>query len=309
VTDLSIVVPVRNEEENVAELVARLEKTLESMGGSYEIVFVTDVNRDDTFGALKRLHAGHPAVKVIKLSSGFGQHVAVYCGLQFSSGRAVVIMDGDLQDLPEDIPLLCAKMSEGFDVVYAAKERKNESAFRNLLSKTFVKVLNTLSDYPLEYNTAMFRLISRRTVNELLKFQEREPSLTALISLIGFPSASVPVGSGTRSRGETNYSFVRQVNFAIGFLLSFSTKPLRLMSGMGLVISALGFAYLFYVVVGSIFRGTPVMGWPTLVSLVTFFGGVQLVALGVMGEYVGRIFLQTKNRPRFFIEEKVGDFL
>ena len=307
-TELSVVIPVRNEEENLPELVARLEATLRSMGLTHEIIFVTDVNQDDTLGVLRRLQAEHECMKVIKLSGSFGQHVAVCCGLQFSRGRAAAIMDGDLQDLPEDLPILYDKMSEGFDVVYGVKDRKDDSALRNALSRAFIRTLDLVSDYPLEFNTSMFRLISRRTVDELLKFQEREPSLTALISLIGFPSAGVPVRSGRRARGKTNYSLARQINFAVGFLVSFSTKPLRIMSAVGLLFAALSFLHLLVVVVQSIVRGTPVMGWPTLVSLVTFFGGMQLIALGLIGEYVGRIFLQTKNRPRFFVEETIGDF-
>ncbi len=306
--DLSVVIPVRNEADNVPELVARLTKTIRSMGVTYEIVFVTDVNEDDTFGVLKGLQAQDAHVKILKLSRGFGQHVAVYSGLRHSRGRTVTIMDGDLQDLPEDIPRLYEKLREGFDVVYAQKERKNDSALRNLLSRTFIKLLNVVSDYPLEFNTSMFRILTRRTVEELLRFEEREPSLTALISLIGFPSATVPVTSGRRMKGRTNYPLIRQVNFAIGFLLSFSTKPLRVMSGIGVLMSGLSFAYLILVILQSVVRGTPVMGWPTLVSLITLLGGMQLFALGLMGEYVGRIFLQTKNRPQYFIEEKVGDF-
>ncbi len=305
--DMSVVIPVRNEEANLPELVVRLGETLRAMNVDYEVIFVTDVNRDNTFGVLRKLHAGDPHLKVIKLTNSFGQHVAVYSGLQACCGRAVTIMDGDLQDLPEDIPLLYAKMSEGFDVVYATKQRKDDSAMRNLSSKVFIKLLDLISDFPLEYNTSMYRMISRRTVDELLKFREREPSLPAFISLIGFPSAKVQVTSGKRVRGKTNYSFLRQLNFAIGFLLSFSTKPLRVMSVVGIIIAGFSFANLFYVIIQSVLWGTAVMGWPTIVSLVTLLGGMQLIGLGVIGEYVGRIFLETKHRPPYFVEERLGD--
>jgi glycosyltransferase involved in cell wall biosynthesis len=216
-------------------------------------------------------------------------------------------MDGDLQDQPEDIPLLYAKLREGHEVVYGVKERKNESAVRNFFSRAMVWLMNSLSDYDVDFNTSMFRIMSRRAVDELCRFRERNPSITGLASVIGLPTTKVLVTSGTRHAGRTNYSYWRQVNFAIDFLLSFSTRPLRLISLLGLAVSMLALVYFLVVVIQRLAFGTPVPGWPTVVGLMSVLGGVQLLALGIAGEYIARIFLEVKRRPLYVVEEEIGE--
>lgn len=307
-SELSIVIPVRNEEDNLPELVNRIVKTLTGIDLTFEVIFVTDINKDNTVEVLRKMNSIDDRIKSIKLSNGLGQHIAVFAGLNMSKGNAVVVMDGDLQDYPEDIVKLVNKYNEGYDVVYGIKEKKNDSALRNLFSKTFIKILNSLSDYKLEFNTCMFRIMSRRTVVGILSFGEREPSITGLISIINYPTTEVVVTSGKRQAGDTNYSFFRQVNLAISFLLSFSTKPLRIASAVGFIISSLSFLYLFVVTIQKIFFNVAVLGWATIISLITFSTGLQLFFLGIIGEYIGKIFMETKNRPRYFIEEKIGSF-
>ncbi len=304
--DMSVVIPVRDEEKNVQELTARLTTTMSQMDLTYEVIFVTDINTDRTLDVLRECHANDDRVKVIKLANGMGQHIAVVAGLDACQGNCVVLMDGDLQDYPEDIPKLHSRMLEGFDVVYGIKEKKNDSMIRNMFSIVFVRVMNRLSDYRVEHNTSMFRIMSRRTVDQLNRFRENEQSLTGLISLIGFPTDKVLVTSGERKAGETKYSFISQVNTAISFLLSFSTKPLRMISILGFIVSALSFLYLGFVVIHVLVAGSAVMGWPTLVVLMTFLGGIQLLALGVIGEYISRIFIESKRRPIYIVEETIG---
>jgi dolichol-phosphate mannosyltransferase len=304
---LSVVVPVRNEEKNIPELSRRVDAAVRGMGLAYELVFVTDINTDRTVDVLRETHAKNPNVKAVKLADGRGQHVAVVAGLDASRGRAVVVMDGDLQDCPEDIPKLYERLQAGFDVVYGVKEKKNDSALRNFFSRRFVAVMNALSDQRLDHNTSMFRVMSRRTVDQLKRFRESEPSVTGLVTLINFPTDRVLVTSGTRQAGETNYSFMRQVNLAISFLLSFSTKPLRMISVLGLVVAGASFIYLLIILLQAIFIGVPVAGWATLVSLVTFLSGVQMLAIGLIGVYVGRIFVESKRRPLYIVEERIGD--
>lgn len=304
--DISVVIPVRDEEKNIRELSERLAMTMKRMELTYEVIFVTDINTDRTLDVLRECHAHDDRIKVIKLSGRTGQHIAVVAGLDACQGDSVVLMDGDLQDFPEDIPKLHSRMSEGFDVVYGIKEKKDDSIIRNIFSKIFIRVMNRLSDYKVEHSTNMFRIISRRTVEQLNRFRENEQSLTGLISLIGFPTDKVLVTSGERTAGETKYSFLSQVNFAISFLLSFSTKPLRMISILGFIVSALSFLYLGFVVIQVLVAGTAVMGWPTLVVLMTFLGGIQLLALGVIGEYISRIFIESKKRPIYIVEEKIG---
>ncbi len=304
--DMSVVIPVRDEEKNVQELTARLTTTMSQMDLTYEVIFVTDINTDRTLDVLRECHANDDRVKVIKLANGMGQHIAVVAGLDACQGNCVVLMDGDLQDYPEDIPKLHSRMLEGFDVVYGIKEKKNDSMIRNMFSIVFVRVMNRLSDYRVEHNTSMFRIMSRRTVDQLNRFRENEQSLTGLTSLIGFPTDKVLVTSGERKAGETKYSFISQVNTAISFLLSFSTKPLRMISILGFIVSALSFLYLGFVVIHVLVAGSAVMGWPTLVVLMTFLGGIQLLALGVIGEYISRIFIESKRRPIYIVEETIG---
>lgn len=307
--ELSVIVPVRDEEENLEELVSRLTRTLEGLDLplGHELVFVTDLNRDNTFYVLKNLHDRDHRIKVIKLSNTFGHHVAVVAGLRHCSGRYAVIMDGDLQDYPEDIPKLFGKLKQGFDVVYGTKRRKNDSALRNMLSKVFVGALRRIADYDLDYNTSMFRIMTRRMVDELLKFKERDQSLTALVSLIGFPTAKVEVHSGKRLRGKTKYTLSHQFNFALSFLVSFSIKPLRIMSILGFILAGFSLSYLVLVLVQKLIFGMGILGWPTIISLMTLFGGIQLFTMGLLGEYIGRIFLETKERPLYIVETKIGD--
>lgn len=304
--DLSVVVPVRDEAETIPELVQRLTDTMGSMGLRYEVIFVTDLNRDNTVQVLRQYSRQDAHIKMLKLSNAFGQHVAVVAGLHRASGAAVVIMDGDLQDYPEDIVKLYAKLREGFDVVYGIKERKNDSALRNLLSTAFIRVLSFLSDYRMDFNTSMFRIISARVKDAVLRFTELGPSLTFIMGLVGFPTTHVLVTSGTRQRGETKYSLWRQINLAISSLIAFSTKPLRLISLSGLVVSMLSVSYFAFLLLDFAVRRVPVQGWTTIVVLLTFLGGAILFAQGITGEYIAHIFLETKKRPLYIIEESSG---
>jgi len=306
--DLSVVIPVKNEEANLDELISRLTNTIVSMNLSYELVFVTDINRDKTYQILKEYNKKNPGVKTIKLSNSFGQYTAIMAGLKNTLGISVVIMDGDLQDYPEDIPKLYNKMKENYDVVYGVKKRKNDTFIRNFFSKSFWKILNKFSDYDIELNSGMFRILSRRVVDELKRFNEKQILLTGLISVIGFPTTKIEVTSGKRLRGNTKYSLFQQINMAINALLSFSTKPLRIISIFGIIVAGISFIILCIAFIQKIFFEVDVPGWATIIVLITFLGGAQLFAMGVVGEYIGRIFLETKDRPLYIIEDKIGDF-
>lgn len=304
--DISLVIPVKDEEPNIEELTSRISNAVKKIRLSYEVVFVTDINKDNTLGVIKEINRRNNNVKAIKLSNRFGHHVAVLAGLTHTSGNAIVIMDGDLQDYPEDIPLLYEEYKKGFDVVYGIKKKKNDSIINNVFSKTFLSLLGRVSDYDLDYNTSMYRIISRRTAIELLKFKEIDPSFTGIMSLIGFPTSKVLVTSGKRAKGATKYGFWQRLNFAFNFLFSFSTKPLKISSIIGFLISLMSFCYMLQIIFFKIFFNVSVLGWPTIVSLITFLGGIQLFFLGIIGEYLARVFIETKRRPLFIIEEKIG---
>lgn len=306
--DISVIIPVRDEEKNIRELVKRLTSVFDAMRIRFEIIFVTDLNRDNTFEVLCQLNKERNEVKAVKLTNSIGQHVAILAGLELCRGRTVVMMDGDLQDLPEDIPNLYAKLGEGYDIVYGVKDRKNDSFLRNVTSKLFVGLMEILSDIKLEHNTSMFRIISRRTADAILRFRETQPSLTFIMALIGFPSSTVKVTSGERMKGSTKYNLFRLMSFAISSLIAFSTKPIRMISVIGFCVSALSFLYMCVVVVQKMLLKIDVLGWSTMVFLITFLGGVQLFGMGVIGEYIANISIQSKGRPLYFIDQKVGDF-
>ncbi|MFH1160105.1 MAG: glycosyltransferase family 2 protein [bacterium] len=304
--ELSVLIPVRDEANNIPVLTDRVKETLHQMSISFEIIFITDVNKDDTVKVLREQHQHDNRVKFLKFSRSYGQHVAVFAGLQYSSGNYAVIMDGDLQDLPEDIPLLYQKSKAGYDIVYGIKESKNQSSVRNFISKSFLRLISKLSDVPMDFNTNMFRVISRKAVNEVLKYHEIEPSLTFIMGSLNLPTEKVLVSSGKRFMGKTKYNFSRQLGFAITSLLSFSTKPIIYVSILGLVISLISFFYFLFVIFQRMLLGIGVLGWPTIIALITLLGGMQLFAIGIIGQYIGKIFLQTKNRPLFIIEERSG---
>jgi glycosyltransferase involved in cell wall biosynthesis len=306
--EVSVVIPVRDEEKNITELTDRLFSVFKSMEISFEVIFVTDINRDNTENCLRHFSEKYPNVKSIKLSNSFGQHVAVLAGLDHCAGKYVVIMDGDLQDFPEDIPLLYNKIREGFDVVFTVKDRKNDSILRNFFSQMFNLIMNNFSDTKISGNTSMFRMISRKILVEVIKFREYEPSLTYIFSYINMPTTSVPVRSGTRQHGKTKYNFFKLIDFALSSSLSFSRKPIKMISNLGFIVSIFSFLYFVIVLLQYFFFKIEILGWATIITIVTFIGGIQLLSIGVIGEYIGRIYMQTKNRPLYIIEKKFGKF-
>jgi dolichol-phosphate mannosyltransferase len=245
-------------------------------------------------------------VKAIKLSRRGSQHSAIIAGLAESDSHHYLIMDGDLQDSPEDIPQLYRKALEGFDVVCGVKSRKNDRLLRNFCSRAFNSMMNKLSDVEIDSNTSMFRIITQRTAKEILRYNEPKPSLNLIISTINLPTAYIPVTSNERYSGKTNYSFLRLVNLSVDWVLSFSTKPLRILSKLGLFMSFASFIAVILTVIHSLVVDTAPLGWPTLISAIFMLSGIQIFALGVIGEYVGRTFIQSKNRPLYTIEERIG---
>jgi len=305
--DLSIVIPVKNEEEILNELVSRVLKTVRELTELFEVIFVTDVNRDKTFQILKQMAKSNHHVKVLKLSRSHGQSIAILAGLKYSKGKAVIIMDGDLQDIPEDIPRLYNKFQEGYDVVYGVKDKKDDRMLMNFFAKIYIKVINFLSDEKIDHNTNFFRIISRRTVDAMLSFPEKNPYFTSIASSIGFPTSTIKVISGSRKTGETKFSYITHINVAINNLISYTTKPLKIILIIGFITSGVGFIHLVFIIIKTCFYGNAI-GWSILVALIILFGGLQLFFLGVIGGYLGRVFMEVKNRPLYIVEEKIGDF-
>jgi len=301
---LTVVVPVFNEGKTIHVFYERMKKVVDSIEDmSYELVFVDDGSRDDSYEKLVRLAERDECVKVVKLSRNFGHQVAVTAGLDSAKGEAVVIIDADLQDPPEVIPRFLEKWREGYDVVYGVREkREGETAFKLLTASLFYRTLKRLTNIDIPVDVGDFRLMSRRVVDKFLQLRERDRFIRGLVSWIGFRQTGVLYKRDKRFAGETKYPLRKMLKFALDGITSFSSAPLKLSTWLGYTVSTLALLYTLFVVVEKL-RGNTVPGFATIVVGMLFLGGVQLICLGIIGEYIGRIFNETKARPIYVLEE------
>ncbi len=299
---ISVVVPLLDEESAVGELHARLSSALD--GFPYEIVLVDDGSTDGTPKALASLAADDPRVKVLHLSRNFGHQAALTAGLDAARGDAVVMMDGDLQDPPELIPEMLDSWRQGADVVYAVRtHRSGETRFKVATAHRFYRLMSRLSDVPLAEDAGDFRLLDRRALDSLLSMRESSRYLRGMTSWIGYPQAAVSYERAERHTGHTKFSFARMLRFALDAMVSFSHAPLQVATVVGFVVAALAFASI-PVAVGMRIAGQFVPGITTVVIAVLLLGGLQLMALGIIGEYVGRIYDEVKRRPLYIVSER-----
>lgn len=304
---LSVVLPVFNEEQVLPALYTRLSGVLQAMGEDYELVFVNDGSRDASLAFLKSLHAADAAIKIVNLSRNFGHQAAITCGLDHASGETVIIMDTDLQDPPEVIPRLVAKWREGYDVVYAVREkRQGENLFKRGTAACFYRLLRMLTQVDIPVDTGDFRLLSRRAVDALQSNRERSRFVRGLVSWIGYRQAGIFFSREERGAGETKYPLRKMLKFALDGVTAFSFVPLQVATYLGLVISGCSFLYIAYAILFRLFTDQTVPGWTSIMVAVLFLGGVQLLALGVMGEYIGRVYEEVKHRPLYLVDERVG---
>jgi dolichol-phosphate mannosyltransferase len=306
---LSVVVPMYNEERNVAPLVERIVTLVERLPGSpsYEIVLVNDGSADGTLAAIRDEMRRRQRIVLVNLSRNFGHQLAATAGIEIASGEAVVLMDGDLQDPPELIEAFLAKWKEGYDVVYAVRRtRKGESAFKLLTARMFYRVIRRLTKVSIPVDTGDFRLMSRRVVEALRRSPERHRFLRGMVSWVGYNQTGVEYDRDERQSGTTKYPLAKMIRFAIDGITSFSDIPLRFASYFGFAVSAIAFLYAIYVIVAKLFRVNPLAytpGWASTIVAVAFLGGVQLISLGILGEYLGRIYDQVKGRPLYLISD------
>ena len=304
---LSVVIPIFNEAEVIAELARRLHEVLESIGHDFEVVFVDDGSTDSSPDLLRELHEKDPRWKVLKLSRNFGHQIAITAGLDAASGAAVVIMDGDLQDPPEVIPDLVGKWKEGFDVVHAVrKKRKAENPFRRAIIFLFYRILNTLAGIELPLDAGDFRLISRRVADLFKSFTERSRYVRGLLTWVGLKQASVYYVREGRAAGRSKYSLPRLMRLGLDVITSFSSVPLKLASCLGFVISFICLAYAAYVFIAKLVYGFTTPGYASIIVAILFVGGVQLIAIGILGEYIGRLYEEAKKRPLYVIDTDLG---
>ena len=307
---LSVVVPCYNEQEVLPEFHRRLAGVLEALGLPWEVVYVNDGSRDGTLGVMRGLQAACPQVAVVDLSRNFGKEIAMTAGLDACVGDAVVVIDADLQDPPELIPQLVAEWRAGFDMVYARRDsRLGETALKKATARVFYRVIGKLSRVSIPADTGDFRLMSRRAVDALLQLREQHRFMKGLFAWVGFPQKAVLYRRDPRFAGDTKWNYWKLWNFAVEGITSFSTVPLRLATYCGIGIAFIAFIYAGWIFYKTLAYGESVKGYPSLMVVLLFLGGGQLIGIGVLGEYLGRMFNETKNRPLYFLNEHLPSSL
>jgi polyisoprenyl-phosphate glycosyltransferase len=302
---LSVVIPILNEEPLVTELHARVTAAVDPLG-PYEIVVVDDGSTDGTWTRLVQLSAVDPNLRLVRLSRNFGHQVALTAGVEAARGDAVITMDGDLQDPPELIPDMVARWQEGYDVVYGVRaEREGETRYKRWTARLFYRLIGRLSPVDIPAEAGDFRLLSRRAADALRAMPERARFLRGMTSWIGFPQIGVPYTREARTAGETKYPTRKMFRFAMDAITSFSSSPLRLVAGMGFALVGFCMVYLGYTLYKQFFTNDTVEGWTSVIVLLLLIGGAQLVGLGVIGQYVGRIYDEAKGRPLYVVSEVV----
>ena len=305
---LSIVVPCMNEQEVLRETHQQLVAVLQQAPLNFEIVYVDDGSTDSTPEVLRELRAQDTQVRVVRFSRNFGHQVAITAGLEHASGDAVVIIDADLQDPPEVVLEFLAKWLDGYDVVYGVRtERDGETPFKLWTARIFYRFISRLSDTRIPLDTGDFRLMDRRVVDSLLSMPERDRFVRGMVSWLGFSQVAVPYHRAPRAAGTTKFSLFKMVRFALDGIFSFSILPLRLATWTGFAASAVAIVGIIIVLLERFFQVPGlVKGWSSAVIAELFIGGVQLICIGIIGEYVGRIYGESKRRPLYIVRERMG---
>jgi glycosyltransferase involved in cell wall biosynthesis len=300
---LSVIVPVYNEEEVLPEFHRRLRAVLDSLACEAEVVFVNDGSRDRSLAVLTALRESDPRIGVIDLSRNFGKEIAMSAGLDFACGDAVVVLDADLQDPPELIPAMLDAWRQGHDVVLMRRRtRADEGWVKRATARAFYKTIDSLGAIDIPENIGDFRLLSRRAVEAMRRFPERSRFMKGLFAWIGYPSTTIEYDRPGRHAGTTKWNYWRLWNFALEGITSFSALPLKLASYVGFVTAVVAFVYGVYIIGKTLLFGDVARGYPTLAVLILFLGGIQLMALGIIGEYLARMFIEVKQRPLYLVQ-------
>jgi len=305
---LSVVAPLFNEQANLPELHARLSAVLRQITRNYEIIFVDDGSTDRSADVVAQLATQDPAVKLLSFSRNFGHQTAITAGLDYSSGDAVIVMDSDLQHPPELIPQLIEKWREGFDLVYTVRQDTTDAtAFKKLSATLFYKILNFLSHTQIPPNAADFRLLDRQVVTAFANLRERTRFMRGLTGWVGFKTVGIPYVAQSRKGGQTSYSFRRMLRLAIDGIVSFSTLPLHVAIYVGFIEALLGFAYGLWVLYIKFFTKRPLEpGWTSVILVLTIMGGIQLMLVGILGLYLGKVYEEVKQRPLYLLRKTIG---
>ncbi|HJQ16805.1 MAG TPA: glycosyltransferase family 2 protein [Allosphingosinicella sp.] len=304
---LSVIVPCFNEEEVIEHTHARLCAALTAITSSYEIIYVDDGSRDRTAELLHKIQKTSPRARVLRLSRNFGHQIAVSAGLDYAAGDAVVLIDADLQDPPEVIADMVAKWREGYHVVYGQRaDRSGESRFKLWTAHAFYRLINRLSEVPIPLDTGDFRLMDRSVVTALSRMREKHRMLRAMTAWVGFRQIAVPYSRAERFAGTSKYPLRKMIGLALDGIVSFSAIPLKIVTSVGLAFSALSVLGILYAIALRLLTENWVPGWTLIFITLLLIGGLQFIFLGVMGEYIGRIYSEAKDRPLFLVMEELG---
>ena len=305
---LSIVIPCFNEDSVIGQTHKRLHSILTAhQEYEYELIYVDDGSRDGTFQQLEDICSNDRGVKILRLSRNFGHQVAVTAGIEHAHGDAIILIDADLQDPPEVIFDMVEKWEQGYDVVYGVRaEREGESLFKLMTSTAFYRIINWLSDVKIPLDTGDFRLMDRRVVESLNAMPERDRFIRGMVSWVGYRQIGIPYRRAPRAAGVSKYPVFKMIKFAADGILSFSIVPLRLAIFSGLGVSGIALLGIIYATGVRLFSDQWVPGWATVFTAVLFLGGIQLLSLGIIGEFIGRIYGESKSRPLYFVQDRVG---
>ncbi|QHT63075.1 glycosyltransferase family 2 protein [Paenibacillus lycopersici] len=303
----SIIIPMYNEEAVIQETYRRLKKVMSAAGQPYELLFVNDGSKDRSAGIIAEYGYWDETVKLIDFSRNFGHQIAITAGMDYASGDAVIIIDADLQDPPELILQMIDQWREGYEVVYATRsKRKGESKFKLWSAAAFYRILRASTEIDIPVDTGDFRLMDRKVVDQMKRLPENNRFVRGLVSWVGFRQTSIMYDRDERLAGETKYPLRRMIKLCLDGITSFSYKPLKLAGYMGAALSGIGFVFLLYVLYLAAFTHSTMKGWPSLMGILLIFNGFILLMLGILGEYVGRIYDETKGRPLYIVRDMQG---
>jgi polyisoprenyl-phosphate glycosyltransferase len=307
VPEISVVVAVYNEEQAISVFLTEVVPIVEQITPRFEIVFVNDGSRDCTLEILRRTHAVEPRVKVVDLSRNFGKDLAMSAGLEFATGRAVIVMDVDLQDPPALIPELVAKWREGYDMVVASRsDRSSDTVLKRVSAHLFYRLLSRTSEVQIPENVGDFRLLDRRVVDALAQLPERIRFMKGIFAWLGFRQTTVEFCRPPRAAGTTKWRFWPLWNFALDGIVSFTTLPLKIWSYLGFGCALFSLSYMTFIILRTLIIGVDVPGYASLLSIILFFNGLTMIGLGIIGEYLSRIFIEVKARPLYLVNEAIG---
>ena len=302
----SVVIPVYNEQEVLSEAYSRLTDVMTGMGDPYELIFINDGSKDDTARIIAEFCNDDPCVRLINFSRNFGHMSAISAGMENARGEAIFIIDADLQDPPEVFPQMAAKWKEGYHVVYGKRvRRKGESIFKRLSAMIFYRFIRRMTSVDMPSDTGEFRLIDRKVCDAVNKLPEKHRYIRGLVSWVGFKQTPVEYTREKRFAGVTKYPLRKMISFAFDAITSFSYKPLKLATILGFLISILSFLYILYITYQRFFTDQTITGWTSTMAVILFTQGIVLMIIGLMGEYIGRIYTELKNRPNYIIQEIV----